>query len=94
MGWLGDLLGIGKPARSLDSYVQENIASKRGMYEGGMILKGLPQYPMGKRLRESFDVVKDQVNPMKKGGVVSKPKHKKGSKAAKEHMAKLRKMKK
>ena len=78
-----------------------------------MILKGLPQYPMGKRLRD-IEVVKDQVNPMRMGGLVKKhmmpdgsmmldsamkkggvvKKHKKGSKAMKDHMARLRAMRK
>ena len=76
-----------------------------------MILKGLPQI-ISKRLKD-IEVVKDQVNPMRMGGVVKKHmmpdgsvmldsamkkggvvKHKKGSKAMKDHMAKLRAMRK
>ena len=83
MGFLGNLLGIGKPYRSLDSYVQENIAMKKGLARGGMILKGPPQ--MG------ISLVKD-TTAMSKGGKVKAPK--KGSKAMKEKMAKLRAMKK
>lgn len=80
-----------------------------------MILKGLPQI-ISKRLKDSFDYldsIKDQVNPMRMGGVVKKHmmpdgsmmldsamkkggkvKHKKGSKAMKDHMKMLRKMRK
>jgi hypothetical protein len=79
MGFLGDLLGIGKPYRSLDSYVQENINAKRGYARGGMILKGPPQ--MG------ISLLKDTV-ALRKGGLV------KGSKQAKAYMAKIRAMKK
>lgn len=82
MGFLGNLLGIGKPYRSLDSYVQENIAMKKGLARGGMILKGPPQM--------SISLVKD-TTAMNKGGKV---KPAKGSKEMKAKMAKLRAMKK
>lgn len=83
MGFLGDLLGIGKPYRSLSSYVEENINAKKGYARGGMILKGPPQ--MG------ISLVKDTV-ALKKGGKVKVPA--KGSKEMKDKMAKLRAMKK
>jgi hypothetical protein len=51
------------------------------------IEKGLPQKP-------DFRIVKDQVNPYAKGGLVRPAKLVKGSAAAKKYMAALRQMRK